>query len=177
MKKLSALLSVLLAVTLIAAPVGASAASRSITRNRAKTIALKHAGVKESKTRFLRAYKDYDDGRVYFEVDFKAGKYEYDYEISTKGKIISYDRDIDDDYVRRTTKKSSKNITASRAKTIALNHAGVKRSNAVLLRAEKDYEHGKLYYEVSFYSKGYEYDYEINARTGKIVSFDKDYDD
>ena len=40
-----------------------------------------------------------------------------------------------------------------------------------------DYEHGRQVYEVSFYKGRMEYEYDIDAETGAIVSFSQDYDD
>ena len=66
----------------------------------------------------------------------------------------------------------------ARAKEIALNHAGVKAADATITKSKLDYEDGRQVYEIEFYvsgSSGYtEYDYEIEAATGKIVSYDHD---
>ncbi len=69
-----------------------------ITAERAKEIALKDAGLTESQVYRLRAHKDYDDGRAYYDVSFKTKKKEYDYEISMKGKILERDIDWNDDW-------------------------------------------------------------------------------
>lgn len=66
-------------------------------------------------------------------------------------------------------------ISADKAKEIALNHAGVLKEDATFLKAERDSENGKAVYEVEFYSKDKkEYDYEIDANTGEILSYDSD---
>ena len=66
----------------------------------------------------------------------------------------------------------------ARAKEIALTHAGVKAADATVTKSKLDYEDGCQVYEIEFYvsgSSGYtEYDYEIEAATGKIVSYDHD---
>ncbi len=41
---------------------------------------------------------------------------------------------------------------------------------------QQDYEHGRMEYEVEFYAGNQEYDYEIDASSGKILSFDYDID-
>lgn len=61
-------------------------------------------------------------------------------------------------------------ISADRAKQIALNDAGVKEANAVFLRANLDWDDGRMKYEVEFYSGTTEYDYDIDAVTGAILS-------
>ena len=68
-------------------------------------------------------------------------------------------------------------IGVERAKEIALADAGVKASDAVFLRANLDWDDGRMEYEVEFYSGYTEYDYDIDARTGAILSSDRDLED
>jgi len=44
-------------------------------------------------------------------------------------------------------------------------------------KVELDYEHGRKIYEVTFYKDGYEYEYDIDAESGKVLKFEKDLDD
>ena len=63
----------------------------------AKKIALKHAGLKESEVKRLRAEKDRDDGRIKYDVEFRQGRLEYDYEIDAEtGKILKAEKEYDD---------------------------------------------------------------------------------
>ena len=68
-------------------------------------------------------------------------------------------------------------LTKEDAEKIALEHAGFTADQVTRLRTELDYERGKPEYEVDFRVDRYEYDYEIDAQTGKILSWDKDLDD
>ena len=71
-------------------------------------------------------------------------------------------------------------IGVDKAKSIALKDAGVSSSAAVFTKAKLDREDGMMVYELEFYSGDTEYEYEINATTGKIRSRDtefRDYDD
>jgi len=70
---------------------------------------------------------------------------------------------------------SASGITDSKAKSIALNHAGVSASNADFIRVELDYDDGVKVYEIEFDAGDFEYEYEISAKTGKIRDYDKDY--
>lgn len=76
------------------------------------------------------------------------------------------------------TNASAGKVDEARAKEIALTHAGVKAADAIVTKSKLDYEDGRQVYEIEFYvsgSSGYtEYDYEIEAATGKIVSYDHD---
>ena len=69
----------------------------NIGEEEAKKIALEHAGLKEADVSHLLVELDFDDGVLRYEVDFRQGQYEYDYDIDAKtGNILSYDKDIDD---------------------------------------------------------------------------------
>ena len=63
------------------------------------------------------------------------------------------------------------------AKAAALKHAGVDASAARNIECELDWEKGTMVYEVEFTANGYEYDYEINAKTGAVVKYEKEADD
>lgn len=140
---------------------------------KAKEIALNHAGKTASSVTFVRAILDYDDGRPEYDVEFWSGNTEYDYEIDAySGAILSYDADIE--WWQSGTVQSSGDIGAEKAKTIALNHAGVTAADAVFLHAKLDYDDGRRVYEVEFYSGTREFDYEIDAASGEILSYDFD---
>ena len=70
-----------------------------------------------------------------------------------------------------------KQITKEIAVSIALQHAGLTENAVTRLHTEFDYDDGRPEYEVDFHYSGYEYDYEIHAETGEIISWDKDRDD
>lgn len=72
--------------------------------------------------------------------------------------------------------ESGKYIGSDKAISIALEKAGVDMSQATNLHYEFDCEHGALVYEVSFYAGDYEYDYDINAIDGSVVSHEKEYE-
>lgn len=64
---------------------------------KAKQIALNNARLNANQVRFIKAKLDYDDGRYIYDVEFRKGYLEYDYEIlATNGRIVSKDVDYDD---------------------------------------------------------------------------------
>lgn len=67
-----------------------------------------------------------------------------------------------------------KKITPEQAIEIALKHAGLAEEQVRFLRAELETERGIPKYEVDFVSNGWEYEYDIHAGTGEILSFEKD---
>lgn len=65
-----------------------------------------------------------------------------------------------------------KTVTEAEAKNIAMEYAKVIEDNVTVLSIKKD--HGDREYEIKFYDDLYEYEVEINYRTGKVVNFEKD---
>lgn len=75
------------------------------------------------------------------------------------------------------TASSSAYIGEQAAKDAAFEHAGVNAANAIKVKCELDWESGMMVYEVDFDAEGFEYEYDINAKTGAVVKFDKERDD
>lgn len=76
-----------------------------------------------------------------------------------------------------TPTKATALLSKEEAQKIALEHAGFTAEQVQRLRTELDYDRGKPEYEVDFHVDRWEYDYEIDAETGTIISWDKDWDD
>ena len=72
---------------------------------------------------------------------------------------------------------SSAFISEMDAKKTAFDHAGVTEADVTGLRVKLDYDDGRQVYDVEFYSGSQEYDYEISAADGTILSFDQEMDD
>ena len=71
--------------------------SNYIGEDAAKEIALTHAGVAAADCTELKVELDTDDAVVHYDVDFKAGGMEYDYDIdSTTGDILQSNSEVDD---------------------------------------------------------------------------------
>ena len=138
-----------------------SSSSQQISQEKAKSIAKKHAGV--SSVTNEKMEKDFDDGIYEYEYEFVSGNYKYEYKINaSNGSVMKHEKE----YVGQAR------ISANDAKKKAFSHAGVQESQVYDLDVELD--DGR--YEVSFDSGQYEYEYEINAENGNIISFEKDYD-
>ena len=149
------------------------AASGDIGSEKAKSIALNHAGVTSSTAKFVKVERDRDDGRLLYEVEFYAGNKEYDYEIlAADGTILSYDADIEG--YRIPSSSSSSNIGAEKAKQIALQHAGLSASDVNFVKVEFDYDDGRAEYEIEFHHNFREYEYTIDAASGTILEAERD---
>ena len=68
----------------------------------------------------------------------------------------------------------AKKISSDKAKKIALGDAKLAEKNVTFVKVELEFEDNKLVYDVEFYSGNVEYDYDIDAVSGAIVSADKD---
>lgn len=70
--------------------------------------------------------------------------------------------------------QKTKGLTKAEAEAIALAHAGLTAEQVSRLRTEYDPDDNVPEYSVEFFAHGREYDYEIHAQSGKILSWDKD---
>lgn len=190
--------SALLAILLVLSGCGAASAFRSagqttlpdenavplaiqpmqtVSRDQAQEIALKHAGFTAGQVTGLRIELDGN----HWDVDFRAGDWEYEYDIHARtGDIIQADKEYDS--VKASVPQSTvpqpvgsaNRLIAEEAKVIALQHAALTEDAVRFLRVEFDYDDGVPRYEVEFVADGWEYEYDIHAQTGAILSFDKD---
>ena len=68
----------------------------------------------------------------------------------------------------------SDKISKAQAKQIALENAGLTESEVTFVRTHLDRDDGRMEYEIEFYCRNMEYDYDIDAVTGAIISMDQD---
>ena len=61
-------------------------------------------------------------------------------------------------------------VNEETAQKIALEHAGVKATDATITKSRLDYEDRRQVYEIEWYAGGKKYDYEIAVDTGEILS-------
>ncbi len=171
------------------APVGTTASAVTyLSTAKIKTIALEKAGVKESEITNYYAEFDFDDGVASYEVSFKTEKYEFDVDVhAVTGKVLDFDKELvdydDDDDYKPVNPEPTTNapvnetlIGKDKAKNIALKHAGVPANEVRGYSCEYDIDDGLKVYDIEFEHKGFEYSYEINAVTGKIIDSEKEAD-
>ena len=126
-----------------------------------------------------------DESPAHYEVELHTvwGEFEYLVDAYT-GKVLSGQKDLlaTASVGNKATKPSApsgavQDIGHAKAKSIALNHAGVSENEAYDMEIELDDEDGTLVYEVEFKSGGMEYSYEINAASGAILKHEAEIDD
>ncbi len=159
----------------------ASAAGNPISLEEAKAIALGHAGLGADQVTFAEAKKDWDDGKEVYDIEFYTADYkEYDYEIeAASGKILGWDYDAERYERPAATEKptpanppaAKKELTADEAKAIALAKVpGATKDN--IRDFEVDRDDGRLEYEGEIVYDGMEYEFEIDAYSGAIRSWE-----
>ena len=161
--------------------------AKNISVEDAKQIAFAHAKIAQSGVTFIKAKLDTEDGRQVYDIEFYSGNTEYDYEIDAiSGEIVSNDMDIENYTIPAQTapaattaaqpksNNASGDIGIEKANEIAISHAGLSSGSVSFVKAKIDTEDGVKVYDIEFYSGNVEYDYEINAATGAVVSFDQD---
>ena len=159
-------LSLMLSICAVAAP------SASITPDEAKQAALDHAKLTAEQVVFTQAKLDYDDGRAVYDIEFYSGNKEYDYEIdANSGKVLEFDYDIENFDISSVQVK----LSLDEAKAVALKNAKLSENDVVFTKAKLGYDDGRAVYDIEFYSGNKEYDYEIDANTGKILDRDIEY--
>lgn len=124
-----------------------------------------------------------DESPAHYEVEIKSqtGE-EFEYKIDAyTGAILESKREAADGtevpVVQPSKPAASGDIGYAKAKSVALNHAGVSENKAYDMDIELDDEDGRLIYEVEFKSGGREYSYEIDASSGAILKHEAELDD
>ena len=149
-----------------------------ISLDAAKTKALSDAGVKASAATFTKEKLDSDDGIAVYDLEFYTEENAYDYEINAKTGTV-HEKSIEK---REQTQQpqggnSGSYIGVEKAKTLALNHAGLSAGEVSLSKAKFENDDGIMVYEIEFIKDRTEYEYTIDAASGKILEFDSEYDD
>lgn len=141
---------------------------------KAKTLALEAAGLEASQAEFTSAKLSEQNGQNYYKVAFSALGEEYAYDIDAlTGTMI--DADTPSAGLQEAHSSENGMLTEQEAKEKAMTHAGMTDDQVSFLTCGLDNEDGRSVYEMEFYvSDGSLYDYEIDALTGEVVSFDYD---
>ena len=181
----------LLLGTLLTVCAAGSVLAGSVTIEDAKKKALEAVGIDEKDVVFGDCHEGTDDGRAICEVEFFIpGELKYDFEIDAEtGMILDEDMDLweaEDDLELKQFMESQNAAEPSadkegfsllQAKAIVLKDAGLKDIDGTFIKEKKDLDDGIEKYEIEFRtSDGVEYEYEIDAVTGKILEKDVERD-
>ena len=123
-----------------------------------------------------------DESPAHYEVEItsQTGE-EFEYKVDAyTGAILESKREAADGtevpVVQPSKPAPTGDIGYAKAKSVALNHAGVSEGKAYDMDIELDDEDGTLVYEVEFKSGNMEYSYEINAATGAVLKHEAELD-
>lgn len=146
----------------------------------AKTAALADAGVDAAQAVFTKAEPDYEDGELVYDVEFHTSTHEYEYEIvAATGAVYSRSTEAFQTALPSAGPaqgSASTYIGMDRAKAAALDHAGLSADQVRFTHARMDREDGVMVYEVEFRQGATEYEYKIDAATGRILDHEMDVD-
>ncbi|MDY4895419.1 MAG: PepSY domain-containing protein [Candidatus Borkfalkiaceae bacterium] len=155
-------------------PTPADSSVTYISADRAKEIALEDGGVQAENATFKKVKFDKDNGVHIYEIEFVAGGSEYEYELNAvSGAVI--ESEIDGE--KRFPADSAEYIGAGAALQIASAHSGVAENDMRKKEAQLKIKKGVYVYEVEFETRAYAYEYVIDAKTGKILSAEKETND
>ena len=182
----------------------AGAPAMPIGMDAARSAAEEYAGTTAVDSVTAEVDPELDESPAHYEVELQTAWGEFKYLVDAyTGKVLSGQKDLlaavsasnettkpsgqkPASASNETTKPSDQkpapsgtvqDIGYAKAKSIALNHAGLRENQAYDMDIELDDEDGKLVYEVEFKSGNMEYDYEIDAASGAILKHETELDD
>lgn len=107
-----------------------------------------------------------EDGRMAYAASFSSGEWAYSYKIdAVDGSVLDADR------VRIQT-SSSVGISIEEATALVLER--VDGASAEDVRIREDRDDGRIIYEGSLWTDRYEYEFEIDAATGRFLDWERD---
>ena len=169
------------------APSASTPSGQDVGQDAAKQAALRHAGLTESQASNWKIEREWDDGRLEYELEFWCGTTEYDYTIDGYScSVLKHEIDHHTEYNSGHHSGSYSNgagaqpsgdIGAEAAKAAALAHAGVSEGQTTKMEVERDWDDGRLEYNVEFDVGRTEYEYTIDGATGAILEYEQDTDD
>ena len=160
----------------------AGAPAMPIGKDAAAYAAEQYAGTTALDSVTAEVDSELDEFPAHYEVELHTAWGEFEYLVDAyTGKVLSGQKDllttapVGDETAKPTVPTGD--IGHAKAKSIALNHAGVSENKAYDMEIELDDEDGTLVYEVEFKFGGMEYSYEINAATGAVLKHEAEIDD
>lgn len=144
--------------------------SGMIGEEKAKEIALNHAGLTEDQTQRLWVKRDYDDGRSIYEVElYGEGRDEYDYEIdAVTGEIVAFDTDLHDHGTAPSEGQSQ--VSEEQVRQTVLERVPGASAENIFLHLEWD--DGRLEYEGELIYDNMEYEFKIDAYSGAVTEWE-----
>ena len=169
-----------------------SSQEQLISMEAAQEVALKAANIAAEDAAISATTLNEPAGTSYYKVEFTSGDYAYAYTVNaetgavmemssreknavdtqaqTEATVPTADSATTQSSAAATAQTVTGTVDEEMAQKIALEHAGVKATDATITKSKLDYEGRRQVYEIEWYADGKKYDYEIAVDTGEILS-------
>ena len=169
-----------------------SSQARLISMEAAQEVALKAANIAAADAAISATTLNEVAGTSCYKVEFTSGDYAYAYTVNaetgavmemssreknavdtqaqTEATVPAADSATTQSSAAATAQTVTGTVDEEMAQKIALEHAGVKATDATITKSKLDYEGRRQVYEIEWYAGGKKYDYEIAVDTGEILS-------
>lgn len=169
-----------------------SSQAQLISMEAAQEVALKAANIAAEDAAISATTLNEVAGTSCYKVEFTSGDYAYAYTVNaetgavmemssreknavdtqaqTEATVSAADSATTQSSAAATAQTVTGTVDEEMAQKIALEHAGVKATDATIIKSKLDYEGRRQVYEIEWYAGGKKYDYEIAVDTGEILS-------
>jgi len=169
-----------------------SSQAQLISMEAAQEVALKAANIAAEDAAISATTLNEVAGTSCYKVEFTSGDYAYAYTVNaetgavmemssreknavdtqaqTEATVSPADSATTQSSAAATAQTVTGTVDEEMAQKIALEHAGVKATDATITKSKLDYEGRRQVYEIEWYAGGKKYDYEIAVDTGEILS-------
>ena len=169
-----------------------SSQAQLISMEAAQEVALKAANIAAEDAAISATTLNEVAGTSCYKVEFTSGDYAYAYTVNaetgavmemssreknavdtqaqTEATVSAADSATTQSSAAATAQMVTGTVDEETAQKIALEHAGVKATDATITKSKLDYEGRRQVYEIEWYAGGKKYDYEIAVDTGEILS-------
>ena len=169
-----------------------SSQAQLISMEAAQEVALKAANIAAENAAISATTLNEVAGTSCYKVEFTSGDYAYAYTVNaetgavmemssreknavdtqaqTEATVPAADSATTQSSAAATAQTVTDTVDEEMAQKIALEHAGVKATDATITKSKLDYEGRRQVYEIEWYAGGKKYDYEIAVDTGEILS-------
>jgi len=169
-----------------------SSQAQLISMEAAQEVALKAANIAAADAAISATTLNEVAGTSCYKVEFTSGDYAYAYTVNaetgavmemssreknavdtqaqTEATVPTADSATTQSSAVATAQTVTGTVDEEMAQKIALEHAGVKATDATITKSKLDYEGRRQVYEIEWYADGKKYDYEIAVDTGEILS-------
>lgn len=159
---------------------GESSTGAYIGEENAERIALEYAGAADGEAENVRTELEFEHGRMVYEVEFVWNGSEYEVDVdAVTGEVVGCEQEPKDPKptsapAQPTDAPAETLISAAEALAAAYERAGITQSDAYDVETELERDDGRPVWSCEFKAKGREYECDIDAVTGEVLSFESE---